>query len=526
MSLRSDTSIVIKPCDKNLGTCVVSRSWYEQEALSQLRNPVAYAELPAPPLLSTILSSLLALLSRHGRLTHPATPTALSPLANFLLQARNKPLRLCRFYMLIKVHKPTLAGRPICSSIACPTYFASQYLDSVLQPLARASPSYVCNSTSFLQRLEQLHLPHDCVFVTADVTNLYPSISHPAGLRALRITLLRHQFPPSEIAFILDLTHWVLSNNFLEFGNLVFHQCQGTAMGTPLAVAYATIYLTIFEEEILAVCHDTCVSFQPPRLYLRFVDDIFAIFTSHTSGQLFLETFTSHDVNIQLTSTISSDEGTFLDVTAYKGPRFASLQVLDTRLFQKPQNRYLYLPPFSFHHPAVFRSFVNNEIRRYRLLCSSDDTFMAALSAFHSRLLARGYSAPFLTPLFASLPSRPSLLAALPTSVPPLPGPPHTDAPTPTSPAPLRPSSAHPLLFALPFSTRSRQLRLSPCLLPPLAVQASPIGLQLFAGTHPKLCFHRAQNLGDLLTSSRYPFSLPPSTRNPAPQGQDQDPVR
>ena len=43
--LTKDTSIVIKPADKNLGLTIVNRSWYEEEALKHLSSPKNYHKL-------------------------------------------------------------------------------------------------------------------------------------------------------------------------------------------------------------------------------------------------------------------------------------------------------------------------------------------------------------------------------------------------------------------------------------------------------------------------------------------------
>ena len=50
--------------------------------------------------------------------------------------------------------------------------------------------SYVKDSGHFIKKLKNIdHIPQDAIMVTDDIIGLYPSISHDAGLEALRKTL-------------------------------------------------------------------------------------------------------------------------------------------------------------------------------------------------------------------------------------------------------------------------------------------------------------------------------------------------
>jgi hypothetical protein len=43
--LRNDRDIIIKPSDKNMGLCVVDKSWYTQECLRQLSDATTYSKV-------------------------------------------------------------------------------------------------------------------------------------------------------------------------------------------------------------------------------------------------------------------------------------------------------------------------------------------------------------------------------------------------------------------------------------------------------------------------------------------------
>ena len=55
----------------------------------------------------------------------------------------------------------------------------------------------------------------------------------------MKITLVRYIY--------VELLEWVLTNNFIVFGDTYWLQIKGTAMGTPVAVTFANIYLGMLE---------------------------------------------------------------------------------------------------------------------------------------------------------------------------------------------------------------------------------------------------------------------------------------
>ena len=74
--------------------------------------------------------------------------------------------------------------------------------------------------------------PQDSILVTADVVGLYPSIPHNAGLKALKGALDCRQNKKIPTGILVKMAEFVLTNNYFEFGQKVFHQISGTAIGT------------------------------------------------------------------------------------------------------------------------------------------------------------------------------------------------------------------------------------------------------------------------------------------------------
>ena len=73
---------------------------------------------------------------------------------------------------------------------------------------------------------------------------------------------------------------------------------------------------------------------------------------------------------------------------------------IETKLFEKLLNLYLYIPPHSAHPPGVLKGLVLGNCYRIYSLCSKKTDVKKNLQAFYHRLLARGYNSDVLYPLF------------------------------------------------------------------------------------------------------------------------------
>ena len=97
-------------------------------------------------------------------------------------------------------------------------------------------------------------LPRNSILVTADVVGLYPSIPHKEGLEALKSTLKKRVNPNVPTKILVDMAEFVLSNNYFEFDDSIYHHRKGTAIGTKFAPPYACIFMDWFEDVFLETC--------------------------------------------------------------------------------------------------------------------------------------------------------------------------------------------------------------------------------------------------------------------------------
>ena len=162
------------------------------------------------------------------------------------------------FYGLPKIHKrfdqfPPL--RPICSGFNSCTSKLFEFVDVFLKPLAQQSPSYIKDTSDFVQKIETdvapLDTHSDTFLVTMDVSSLYPNIDHQEGIDACEtvINTRTSQLVPTSV--LCDLITTILKCNTLKFGERFFHQMKGTAMGTPMAINLANLFMGKLETDLL-----------------------------------------------------------------------------------------------------------------------------------------------------------------------------------------------------------------------------------------------------------------------------------
>ena len=124
-------------------------------------------------------------------------------------------------------------------------------------------------------------------------------------------------------------------------------QKDGTAMGAPPAPTYATIYYSIHKLDLI-------VQFSLfLKFYKRYIDDAIAIWRSCSDPMEDAQQW-----------ALFQDVMTFGKLTWEVEPRSSSIGFMDltisikdtrlvTKIYEKPQNLYLYLPSSSCHTPPV-----------------------------------------------------------------------------------------------------------------------------------------------------------------------------
>lgn len=159
-------SIKIKPADKNLGVVFMDTDHHVTQCMIHLSDTRLATKYPTEQIqrhLSNVILSFKHQLESYDK-----------QLYKYLHQTPRN-FRILRFYGLPKIHKefkhlPPL--RPVLPLLSP----SAQFVDHVLQPLARSYPDYLHNFTALLLTLQDMHVPDDAILVAVDVSNLYPFI--------------------------------------------------------------------------------------------------------------------------------------------------------------------------------------------------------------------------------------------------------------------------------------------------------------------------------------------------------------
>ena len=376
-----EKDLIINKADKGSTIVVQNRADYIKTALEQLNDPITYRLLDGNPT-SCICANIVFLLQdflKKGLLNKETVAYCSPP----------KIPRSARLYMLKKLHENPMGLRPIVSSCESPTENISQYVDFWLQPIMKAIPSFLKDTSELINELRNLPVEPDTILVTIDVKSLYTCIPHQEGIEACREAL--HSTVESnpirpDVNTLIVLLEIVLKYNTFEFNNKYYKQIQGTAMGTKLAPAYANIFMGKLEHSIFSQAP------LKPIFYKRYIDDILILWP-HSELELnkLLSNMNSFHPSIKFTSEYSFNKITFLDVNIYKGPLFHISKRLDFQIFIKPMNRQAYVHASSYHPPGVSKGVAIGEMKRYLRTNSRVDffnTFKVRHKAnLHKRLL-------------------------------------------------------------------------------------------------------------------------------------------
>ena len=382
--LKNNNDIIIKPADKGGAIVIWPKKDYLTEAYRQLNNTNHYQRIsddPTPQIQQQIKTLVKKM--HDDQLIDDTTNKFLSP-----ENTTNTPT----LYLLPKIHKPDIPGRPIISGCGGPTVKLSQYADFILKPLLQNIPSYIQDTTDFLKRIFSLNdnLPTGIILITIDVKSLYTNIPNDEGIKAC-IDMLKENNPSDKhTEHITDILSLILKQNFFTFNHEYFLQIHGTAMGTAMAPTYANIFMAVLEKQMLQNAPNGLKPFE----WIRFIDDIFALWTHGTETlNQFLNYINEFHPTIKFDYTFSHKTVNFLDTTIY----FNENNKFESDLYIKPTDRMLLLHHDSFHPPSTKKGIIYSQALRYRRIITNDQTLQQRLDNLSIILINRGYKHKTIT---------------------------------------------------------------------------------------------------------------------------------
>ena len=349
--LKNNSEINTKKADKGTTTVIMHKQEKANEGQVLLDDRNNYTLLEEPMVVETFqkVKEIKEELYQGGHIDEMTV--------KWLSKTPNPP-RVPVFYTLTKIHKPTPVGRPIISGKDGPTERISSFVDSILQPIAKSQKSYLKDTTDFINFIERTTLPEGTSLVSLDVTSLYTNIPQEEGIKTVCRAYENFYgdntpIPTHSLKKILRL---ILRENSFEFKDKNYLQIHGTAMGTKMAVAFANIFMSSVETEIISK------SKTKPLEWKRYIDDIFSLWNADKKEiEDFIVLANRHHPTIKFTAEISNKKVNFLDTTAYKGERFCNQGILDIRTYFKPTETFQYTHYSSCHPAGVRKGLIKGE---------------------------------------------------------------------------------------------------------------------------------------------------------------------
>ena len=208
------------------------------------------------------------------------------------------------------------------------------------------------------------HADTNDTMVNFDVVSLFTRVPLKEALEHISHLLMlddnlrdRTNIPADTICELIEMC---LRATYFKFEDQFFEQVDSAAMGSPLSPIVANLYMENFERQAPTSAP------LPPRLWIRFVDDTFALWP-HSAEQL--EDFNTHlneqHPHIQFTREEEANNQTsFLDVMVKRED--GSFR---TTVYRKPTHTGMYTHFTSHHHPRVksgtIRCLAKKEQRKY-----------------------------------------------------------------------------------------------------------------------------------------------------------------
>jgi hypothetical protein len=295
---------------------------------------------------------------------------------------------------MIKIHKFPVSTHPVCSNCASLVHPFGKWLNYALQPAISSQPFYFKDSFSLKQELDKIILPPNASIITFNAISMYTNIDINNSIKQIS-TFLTNIWDKHECKVVKKAMEIVMKNNQMRFGDLIYCQFRGVAMGMLPAPTIANVYLAIYKLNHIIPLLNNYLMF-----YKRFIDNQFAIWL--------------HNLNPTIYETNWKDFKALINVMGlrwiFKSPRkkliFMDMTIqvkgekIVTNIYAKPLALYQYIPPNSCHPPRVLTGLIFGQILWiYQLCCHSKD-INKELSLFHTCLLNRGYTSNKLLPLF------------------------------------------------------------------------------------------------------------------------------
>jgi hypothetical protein len=217
-------------------------------------------------------------------------------------------------YLTIKIHKTPIFMRPVCSNLTSLPQSLGQWVDLVLQPVVTSQPTYFKDSFTLRCELNTLVIPANASIFTYDAVSMYTNINIDDCLERIS-TFLSTIWDKYKCAAVSSTMEIVIKSNQMRFGDLIFHQIFGVAMGMSPAPTIANLYVAIYEATHILSLLNSFLFFLK-----RFIDDGLGIWIRDPDPNIDAANWTLfktliNAIGVKWTTTELSKKVIFMDMT-------------------------------------------------------------------------------------------------------------------------------------------------------------------------------------------------------------------
>ena len=249
------------------------------------------------------------------------------------------------------------------------------------------------SSYEFLEKLQEINLNSNQVMVSFDVKSLFTNVPLQETIDLISNTIYdknsnANRLPIKKKIF-KKLLNLATKGIFLYKGKL-YQQIDGVSMGSPLGPTIANFFLAETETRLLQQQFNSA-----PKVYFRYVDDIFAIFNNEADSMEFLNRLNSQHKNLQFTMEKSTNTLPFLDM---------ELKIhnnnLQSWIWRKPTHTGVFLN-FKAICPLKWKSnLISCMLNRAKNICSDCHLFKNEVEKLRSMFCNNGYPNYFFDKVF------------------------------------------------------------------------------------------------------------------------------
>ena len=400
---------MILETDKNMGTCIISKTKYEELKNNILENKKEFKQTESPEIIITQYKSLI----RHSFATLPV---------DILPSIEEEQIQT--FTGIPKVHKSPIKLRPIVNACSCYTTKLAKIINCILTPLLtltnKLNPLNVKNSDTFINKIKAIP-PEEVKKLTIDALDfesMYTNIPTDKLLANIRSLLnkFRHHVEtdlkdvkkyvtaknkydliPITNAQIMKMITIYLRFNYVKDGKKIFKQLKGIPTGGNCSPLLANLYLSEYE---LNFKDNNPEMFEKYKNSGRYLDDLAALTSDilysveKVNNMIYMGDMilaTTHENIPFKPRNLLNQRKIFMDLIL-ELEKLATVACIGYRLFRKEGNAYNY-PHAKSHLPKACKTgFIKAEFNRIRARCKYNNDINIEDQTFINNLIKRGYS--------------------------------------------------------------------------------------------------------------------------------------